>query len=167
MQEAGDALGDHAVGLTANALPAPAEPAVTVAFMHPETYPDIDLNGGYGTNSEQATLKEIARFLERLGTRYLPPGQVLSIEVTNIDLAGQYQPWRKLAYDVRVMRDLYPPRIRLHYRLTQSGQILSDREELVVDVNYLANPSVRFVQAPLRYEKVMLESWFRARFAPR
>lgn len=138
-----------------------ANAETVVSFIHPERFADASLNGGHGLESEQPALTGIARYLEGLGGRYLGSHQSLVIEVTNVDLAGQFEPWRTLAYAVRVMRDIYPPRIALRYKLTEDGQVMAEGEAKIVDINYLANPSVRLVQDPLRYEKAMLSDWFR------
>ena len=144
-----------------------ADAETVVSFMHPERFTDASLDGGHGLELEQPALTGIARYLESLGGRYLGSHQSLVIEVTNVDLAGQFEPWRKLDYDVRVMRDIYPPRIALRYKLTEDGQLMAAGEAKIVDINYLANPSVRLVQDPLRYEKAMLSDWFRISLFPR
>ncbi|MEJ0016553.1 MAG: DUF3016 domain-containing protein [Acetobacteraceae bacterium] len=158
-------------GLVAGAVPAAAGPVaagpVAVAFDHPETYTDATLYGGHGLKAEQPALDAIAQYLERLGARYLAPDQTLSIEVLNVDLAGQYEPWRALSYDVRILRDIYPPRITLRYRLSEAGRTLVEGREVVSDINYLANGVARQDQDPLRYEKAMLSNWFQARLVAR
>ena len=97
--------------LMAGSMPADAE--TVVSFVHPEQFTDAALQGGYGLKAEQPALSEIARYLESLGTRYLGTRQTLAIDVMNVDLAGKFEPWRAKAYDVRIMRDVYPPRIML------------------------------------------------------
>ena len=88
--------------------------AVNVSFIHPENYTDASLQGGYGLSAEQATLKELGHFLESLGPRYLKSGQVLTLEVLNIDLAGRIEWWGRNFYDTRILRDIYPPRFTLN-----------------------------------------------------
>jgi DUF3016 family protein len=150
--------------LTASAGPANAG-TVAVSFVHPETYTDASLSGGYQAPGERWTLDEIGRYLESLGTRYLKPQQLLTLEVLNVDLAGKIEWWRRFPYDLRVLRDVYPPRFTLHYRLVQGGRTLTEGQETVVDPNYLASPAVYFSTGdPLRFEKAMLADWFRARF---
>ena len=64
------------------------------------------------------------------------------------------------------LRDVYPPRFTLHYRLVEGGRTLIEGQGTVVDPNYLANPAIYFSPSdPLRFEKAMLADWFRARFA--
>jgi hypothetical protein len=80
------------------------------------------------------------------------------LEVLNIDLAGRIEWWRRNFYDTRILRDIYPQRFTLNYRLAEPGRILVERQETVVDPNYLANPGIYFSPSdPLRFEKAMLE----------
>jgi len=137
---------------------------VIVSFVHPENYTDASLEGRYGPTADQWTLDQIGHYLEGLGGR-LGPQQQLALHVLNVDLAGKIEWWRRNAYDLRILRDAYPPRFALRYRLTEGGRTLLEGEETVVDPNYLANPALYFTPTdPLRFEKVMLGSWFQARF---
>ena len=39
--------------------------------------------------------------------------------MTDVDVAGEFEPWRGPQFDrVRIMREIYPPRIDLEFRLT-------------------------------------------------
>jgi hypothetical protein len=155
----GPALGVIASMLIAAASPAAAETLVT--FIHPETFTDAALDGGHGAAARQPALTVIADYLRGLGTEGLGPHRTLAIEITDIDLAGQFEPWRVRADDVRIMRDVYPPRIALRYTLTDNGAVVARGEDRLVDVNYLANADARLAGDPLRYEKAMLRTWFR------
>jgi hypothetical protein len=138
---------------------------VNVSFIHPENFADASLQGGYGKSSEQATLEQLGHFLESLGPWYLKAGQTLALDVLNVDLAGRIEWWRRDFYDTRILRDVYPPRFTLKYRLVEAGQVLVESQETVVDPDYLANPGIYFSTSdPLRFEKAMLEDWFRRRF---
>jgi hypothetical protein len=149
--------------LSAGIAPAIAG-TVSVSFIHPENYTDASLEGRYDIRADQWTLDEIGRYLEGLGGR-LGPRQTLTLEVLNVDLAGKIEWWRRNTYDLRILRDAYPPRFALRYRLSEDGRTLLDGEETVVDPNYLANPALYFTPSdPLRFEKAMLGSWFQARF---
>ena len=153
-----------AAALLINAVPSLAG-TVNVSFIHPENFTDASLQGGYGTTAEQGTLDDIGRFFESLGPRYLKSGQVLTLDVLNVDLAGRIEWWRRNLYDTRILRDVYPPRFTVNYRLSEDGRTLAESKETVVDPNYLANPGIYFSPSdPLRFEKAMLEDWFRRRF---
>ena len=119
-----------------------------------------------GSEPSNGRWSEVARYFDSLGVRYLGPQQVLTLEVLNIDLAGKFEWWRKPGFDqVRILRDIYPPRFKLRYRLSEGDRTLVEGEETVVDPNYLANPAIYFSPSdPLRFDKAMLASWFQARF---
>jgi hypothetical protein len=148
----------------ATATPAIAG-SMTVSFINPETYTDASLSNGYGPKADQSTLAEIGRYLEGLGARFLKPGEILSLKVLNVDLAGKVEWWRRFAYDVRVLKDIYPPRFTINYSLVSGGRMLVEGQETVVDPNYLSNPGIYFSpNDPLRFEKAMLTNWFQSRF---
>ena len=133
---------------------------VNASFIHLENFTDASLQGGYRTK-----LDEIGRFFESLGPRYLKSQQVLTLDVFNVDLAGKTEWWRRDFYDTRILRDIYPPRFTLNYRSSEDGRTIVENKETVVDPNYLANPGIYFSpNDPLRFEKAMLEDWFRRRF---
>ena len=153
------------VALLALGFASTAHAAVEVQFVEPDGYTDSNLYGGYGGKASEPALRQIKSYLERLGERYLKPNQRLDIAVLDVDLAGRYEPWHRFGYDVRILRGVTWPRITLRYSLRENGTVLASAEETVADLAYLMRPSVRHSSETLRYEKAMLRSWFRARFA--
>ena len=73
--------------------PEAANARIKVSFVEPERFTDAGLHSEYGAKSRSATLTGIQQHLERLGERYLQPGQDLTIEVIDIDLAGRFELW--------------------------------------------------------------------------
>lgn len=132
--------------------------------MHPETFSDANLRGGYGENARAPALDGIRKHLERLRRRYLKPDQNLTIEVLDLDLAGRLEPWHANAYDVRYMRKITWPRMTLRYTLVQNGIAPAQGEETIGDMNYLMDAGARLSSDSLRSEKTMLDDWFRKRF---
>ena len=109
--------------------------------------------------------EEFDRYFEQLGARYLGKGQVLKVEILDIDLAGRYEPWQPRFYDVRILRGTTPPRIKLRYELRYKGKKVSEGEETISDLNYLMNTPARLSSKRFAYEKHMLRHWFRKRFS--
>lgn len=138
-----------------------AAAGVVVRFVSPERYSDLDFRS---PSKREQLVREFERFLTAQGARYLRPGQRLSIEVLDIDLAGREEPWRMRLGDVRVMRDITPPAVKLRYVLEEGGRAVRRGEETVLDWNYLSNISARNSSEWLPYEKAMLRDWFRRRF---
>jgi len=149
--------------LFASLVPTLASAAVSVKFIAPEHYREREFRSA---STRDATLNQFRRLFEQLGARYLKPGQSLTIEVLDIDLAGEIEPWHRRLNDVRILRDTTPPRIRMRYVLRRNGRVLARSEETVSDMNYLMRPSARLSGERLAYEKDMLRDWFRARFTP-
>jgi len=142
--------------------------AVIVQFVHPEHYTDSTFRNAAGSLSPKIVMDEVGRELRRLGERFLPPGQVLSVEILDIQLAGYNNWWSFPGNDVRIVSNAAPPpRFKLRYALRSKGKLLAASEETVADINFLMNPSARFSSDPLAYEKALLDTWFRDRFVGR
>lgn len=63
------------------------------------------------------------------------------------------------------MKDIYPPRATLHYRLTDaSGATIREGESKLSDLAYLQRTTVANSTDPLRYDKRMLDDWLTKEF---
>jgi hypothetical protein len=149
-----------ALALCLSAAGALAGGVVNVTFVEPDKFYDSGNNQFDRPNN----LKTIETFLQDLGKRYLSDGQVLEIEVLNVDLAGYSRPTRK--GDLRIVRGGADwPSFQLRYKLAGAGQALKQGEERVADLNYTGHIATYGNRDPLRYEKQMLDGWFKARFS--
>lgn len=142
-----------------------AQPSRTIVnFEQIDTFTDATYENRY--SSREQVSQELATHLMQLGERYLAPGYSLNIRITDIDLAGRYEPWHTYAYRVRFMREITWPRIKLHYELFNAdGDTILSREEQVSDKHYLSRSGPRWSRGRLPYEKAMLNDWFRKRFS--
>lgn len=138
---------------------------VSIRFVAPERYTDAQNRFGSGL-SLPVTLGEIRRILEGYGEGALRPGERLSIEVLDIDLAGFEEPGANFPFGLRVVRDVTPPRFRLRYTLSDKGRRLLTAEEAVTDPNFLLR-SPRFSNGAFAYERDLLRDWLRRRIAER
>ena len=141
--------------------PASSRAGVNVRFVNSGHYTDA---GSFDVSpaSVEAALQA---HLERLGKRFLAPGQTLNIDILDIDLAGYQQPLRFGPNNVRIVRGVTPPRIELRYVLSEKGRRKSSGQETLTDINYQINPSARFSSDRYVYEKALLDDWFRRAFA--
>lgn len=153
-------------------LAAPIAPAVAatsnveVSYVNPQKFQDAGMEGTRGVRDVGRTLDALTKHFEKAGARYLKPGQSLKVEVLDLDLAGRVEWWRTNFHDARILRDIDSPMIKLRYTLTEDGRTVSSGEERVRDLDYLwgIRPWIGQHEA-LKYEKNMLNDWFRARFA--
>ena len=155
-------------GLLAIAVPALAA-NVSVAFVQPENYTDAGYARSLASERDRAEVqREVEQHLQRLAERGLTASEALKIEVLDIDLAGQFEPFRfRNGTDVRIVRDVAWPRIKLRYTLTRDDQVVAGAEEQLADMNFLTSTNRYSSGDRLRYEKAMLDDWFERRIARR
>ena len=136
---------------------------VSVVFVKPEQFTDVR-RADFKPNSE-AILDAIARFMRETGEEILPADMNLDLRVTDIDLAGNFEPWRGPQSDqVRITNQLYPPRFVLEFRVTDArGQVVASGKRNLTDLNYQLRTFYP-MDDYLRYEKDLLRQWFREEF---
>ena len=93
----------------------------------------------------------------------LPAGERLQLTIVDIDRAGDYEPWRHPGQqDIRIIRDIYPPRMTVAFkRFDAGGALLAEGERRITDPAFLINAAPFNDTDPLRYEKRMIDSWLR------
>jgi hypothetical protein len=135
---------------------------VTVHYKDPRHFTEARRDVGVHMIGADDYLKPLKAYIVRRATRVLAPGQRLDIEVTDVDRAGEYEPWRGPRFDdVRIIKDVYPPRIDLHFTLYDAdGKVLSEGIRKLRDLAFLSatTPSD---QDSLRYEKGLIDRWLR------
>lgn len=110
----------------------------------------------------------LARYIRASAERQLPPGERLDVEILDLERAGEFEYAFGPAADVRVMRNRYPPSMRLHVRRTGAdGTVIEDGERRIRDIAYLSVSQPMSDSDPLRYEKRMIDRWVRRELATR
>lgn len=129
-----------------------------VRYVQPEKFVDA----GAGIVERERTQRLLTEHFETLAQR-LPDGQVLQVQVTQVDLAGEMD--TLYFHRVRVLGQ-FPdaPRVSLRYELRQGEQVLARGEEDLSDINYQAGRAYLRGGEALGYERRMLDRWFQARF---
>ena len=138
---------------------------VTVAWPDVATLSETKEAHGRGWQRGQAWLETLRRHVVRTADRTLPPGDRLEVTITDIKLAGSFEPWRGPQFDdVRIVKDIYPPRIDLGFVLRGGdGQVIAEGERKLRDPGFLTR-SIANASDPLRYEKRLLDEWLRREF---
>jgi hypothetical protein len=148
----------------ASAAATPAESPVSVTFVNPEQFTENRLYGRQDRFNRIDYLAQLKAYLIKQGQAVLEPGQSLHVDITDIRLAGAYEPWRGPDWNyVRIMRDVYPPRIDLNFRLVdQDGKVLREGKRVLRDPAYLNDVSMPGAKgASLYYDKALLRRWLR------
>jgi hypothetical protein len=131
--------------------------ATTVNFVKPENFVDMP----FSKVEKQRVMDDLQAYIAKLGAK-LPAGQDLKIDITDIDLAGREEPFYRGRPDMRVLRGGADwPMIELHYRIEADGKVVKEGDSRLADLNYLRQfNGVRSTDS-LRFEKRLLEDWFK------
>lgn len=135
---------------------------VTVHYNDPQHFTEAKRSSMVHLADADAYLAPLKAYIAERASRVLAPGQRLDIEVTDVDLAGEYEPWRgPNMNDIRIVKSIYPPRIDLAFTLYGAdGAILRQGSRKLRDASFLErNPGNS--QDSLRYEKSLIDQWLR------
>lgn len=157
------------VGLAAAAAVSAATPQTSsraeVTFSDPDKFTDAS-EGPRGSDIRRdVVLDEIKSYIQDRANRFVPEGQKLSVTITDIDLAGEVEPWRTRSQDVRIVKEIYMPRIDLNFKLTDSsGAVIKEGQRHLSDMNFMQklNPIDR--NDPRVHEKALIDDWLRREF---
>lgn len=134
---------------------------VTVTFQDPDKFTDVRENGS--NDNSASDLDELQACLQQAASPALAAGQKLAITITDIDLAGENR--LNQPDQIRVMKDVYPPRVSLKFQLIGAdGKVLKEGERKLQDLDYLAQSGRPGSQEPLYYDKQLLKDWARKEF---
>lgn len=140
-----------------------AAPVATVTFANPAAFSDVPQTAW----EREEVFKELGNHFGRLAAK-LPVGQELTVEVLDLDMAGRIYPARYSSKDLRVLKGAADwPHIKMRYTITEGGKVISQGEENLSDMNYLQGHNRYRADETLRYEKRMLDNWFKQRIAAR
>ena len=144
----------------------PAQGPVQVAWNDPATFREITYGRDRVDTRRGVWIEQLAVYLRTQAERRLPAGEQLQVTLLDVDRAGEYEPWQGPDYDdVRMMRDIYPPRITLEFRrLDATGQVIDEGRRQLTDMAYLSRPGSGRDNDPLLYEKRVLDDWLRREF---
>lgn len=154
--------------LAACAAPRPtgAPPgAISVSWSDPAQFSGTRMGERETAAQREAWLSELGRHLAEKAATVLPRDEKLEVEITDVQRAGSFEPWRgPQADNVRIVRDVYPPRITLEFkRLAADGSVLKEGRRELRDPSFLMRPK-RYPSDPLAYEKQLLDDWVRTTF---
>lgn len=136
---------------------------VSVSWTDPAQFSEIRLTQSRFDAVRGDWVNRLATHLQKRASKRLPDGERLEVLITDIDLAGEFEPQSSRNFQsIRVLRDMYPPRIELKFkRFDAQGQVIAEGERKLRDMSYLTNISMANRNDSLRYEKRLLDDWLR------
>ncbi len=150
-----------AVAMAALAGVPAAHAGVGVTFVAPERFADI----GFMPADRREVLERLDAHLRQWGTRHLRDGEMLALDLLDVDLAGEVHPGPRDHLRV-LLGGTDGPRIHLRYELRVGTRVVGQGDERLTDPFYLERrTSVRTDEA-LFYERRMLDDWLASRIVP-
>ncbi len=142
-----------------------ASSRASVSYDSPDKFTDFK-SENLSNDKDIAYLCDLfTAHVEKLAEQYLPTGTHLEVRFKDIDLAGDFEPQRgPRADNIRFMRDIYPPRMTLEFRLLgPEGKVLAEGERKLSQP-YYTWMSVQPMNEPFRYDRQLLTDWMRSEF---
>ncbi|WP_077342653.1 DUF3016 domain-containing protein [Pseudocolwellia agarivorans] len=129
-----------------------------VIWENSDKYTDIRAGNENKSRFEARVFEQFEKHFVKLAEK-LPEGQTLKVKVTDLDLAGDVR------FDtmdrIRVIRDLYIPRIEFSYQLVNADKSIAGSGEIdLKDMGFMLSSPSRYKTKSFSYEKRMLDKWF-------
>lgn len=156
-------------GVMTNAWAVQQEATVKVNWQNPEKYSDIRPSSG----TKKAYQKRVITAFDKIWADFakkLPAGYNLIVTVKDLDLAGDVNPMYRIDHsDIRVVKDIYFPRMTIDYQLLDSqGQVLAAEQDVKIkDMGFMNSAPIGLGSSEFVYEKQMLKDWFQKTLTPK
>jgi hypothetical protein len=138
----------------------PAQGPVSVSWTDPAQFTELRSSGNRWEAQRGDWVRQLAEYLRQRAERRLAPGEQLQVTFTDIRRAGDFEPWRGPRMDdVRIMRDIYPPRINLSFSYQMADGSTRQGERQLTDLGYLSRTGRLSDTDALRYEKRLIDDW--------
>jgi hypothetical protein len=144
----------------------PADGPVDVQWTDPAQFSEIRDSSNRWEARRGDWVQALAKYLRKRASGRLPAGERLEVTFTDIERAGDFEPWHGARGDsIRYMRDIYPPRISLDFRrVGADGSVIEQGSRKLSDLGYLQRATRPTDSDPLRYEKQLIDDWLREEF---
>ncbi len=141
-----------------------AHTRVSVNYANPQQFTEKRIYGWQDRYNGVQYLAPLKAYLIKRATPLLTADQRLHVTITDIQLAGGYEPWLSPQWShVRIMSNRYPPRIDLKFSVTgKDGRVIREGSRRLRNLGYLTSGTAMPGNTdPLRYDKALLNSWLR------
>ncbi|WP_412499920.1 DUF3016 domain-containing protein [Shewanella chilikensis] len=140
---------------------------VKIEWQSPKDFRDIKSASELQSRYEKRLFDTLTKTLDKDVSSSLKDNQKLELTVTDVDLAGDVRPtFGATANDIRVVKNVYPPKISFSYRLLEGDQLVIAGDEKLTDMQFLDHVD-RINSDSFRYEERMLKDWFQKTLKPK
>ncbi len=133
-----------------------------VTWQNPDKYTDIKPSNGTDKSYRKSVDKALGGEFKKLAEK-LPSGQKLTVNVTNLDLAGEVDPIpSRGGYQLRVLKDSYYPQMVFEYKITDAtGKSVQESKTVdIKDMGFMSGSVNAASSQDFYYERRMIREWF-------
>lgn len=143
------------------------EGVVKIMWQNPQAFRDIKSSGEIQSRYETRLFESLTANLNKQASKLLKPNQKLEMTVTDVDLAGDMRPtFGATVNDLRVIKEVYPPRITFNYQIVENNQVIVAGDEKLTDMGFMSGVQ-SLNDKPFVYENTMLTNWLKKTVAPK
>lgn len=149
--------------------PMTEEGVVKVEWQEPKNYRDLKTATEVKSRFQQRFFDTITENINKEAEKILKPNQKLEMQVSDVDLAGDLRPTfgATSANELRIVKDLYPPRMTFTYTITEDDKVIMAGDEKLTDMNFMYGTNSTRNQKPFQYESEMLKDWLKKTIEPK
>lgn len=153
--------------LSVSAFASTGNAEIKVSWQNPEKFTDIRPGSGTKKAYQKRVITAFDKIWADLAAK-LPAGYSLEVVVTDLDLAGDVEPLFHIngaasgASDIRVVKDIYFPKMTLDYVLYDQTKTEVGRASgvKIKDMGFMQSGNIGLKNREFAYEQLMLEKWF-------
>jgi hypothetical protein len=132
---------------------------VTVKWQNPEKFSDIRAANENQKRFRKEVINRLTKHWVKQAER-LPEGVKLEVTMTNLNLAGEVHYSFAMNREIRVIKNLYWPRMNFEYKLTEGGKVIEQGEKQLSDMMFMDRSQLRADRDVNFYEKRIISDWF-------
>lgn len=135
--------------------------SLEIQFDEPDRFSDFEYEGMYTDRLPKQFTEAVRQTISDDLDETLPDGAHLKLTFRDIDMAGEVEFWHTELYDTRIVRDIYPPRLKFHYlAVGPDGDPMAEGVAQLSDSAFLWNiPNPANRGETFRYEQELVENW--------
>ena len=133
----------------------------SVTWLKPENYRDVRTPAGSQKRYQEQVFQILSEQFSDMARIYLNSGQTLSVEVIDLNLAGETRFSSNTGQQFRILTSLTPPSISFSYQIRQDEMVIKSDAVRLTDLNYQASVFGINRDRVLVYEKQLIRDWAR------
>jgi len=136
-------------------------PKADITFVHPDKFKDIKDSYMPSEKGQKGLLDIFGKFVVSVADDLIPNGCKLTMTFTDVDFAGDFEPWHgPQSDDIRIVKDIYPPDYKFSWKVTDaSGRVLREGTENLRDIDFQMNRSLADDFGPIQSDKDEIRDW--------